>query len=494
MSAFCQYVPYTLAEGDWDSRRDELADRVETSIERFAPGFRDLVVEREALGPPDVERKIGLTGGHIFQGECLPEHMWDRRLPYRTGAEGVYLCGAGTHPGGSVIAANGRNAALAVLRISADAGRLREPNSLQQSGKRGTHMVVQGRIPGWCPGSASSASPSANPVGNAHERLGVAHSGEIPAYCRIRCMLHKRVPAAGDRGQRRPRVARRMRSSRIGLLVRGGTAPARPLGGAARALGPARRARARPRSARRSTRSASRSSAKKGRERVLSSTVARYSKRIGSLQGDITVLQRKQIAIQGDLDAKRAELARIQEDLRQERIRLARLRARLAEARIALAGRLVELYKADKPDVVTVVLESDGFADLLERTEFMQRVSDQDARIIDRVRTARADAKRTAERLDMLEERQTKVAAAIEARRDAVARVKGQLVDRRDAFAPVRSDKSTALASTRDDRQHLEGDLAALERENAESRPSSPAPRTARRRAPPARSAPAPAG
>ena len=115
MSAFCQYVPYRLAEGDWDSRRDEMADRVERSIERFAPGFRKLVVEREALAPPDVERKIGLTGGHIFQGECLPEFMWDRRLAYRTGADGVYLCGAGTHPGGSVIAANGRNAAQAVL-------------------------------------------------------------------------------------------------------------------------------------------------------------------------------------------------------------------------------------------------------------------------------------------------------------------------------------------------------------------------------------------
>ncbi|HYH88526.1 MAG TPA: peptidoglycan DD-metalloendopeptidase family protein [Solirubrobacteraceae bacterium] len=207
--------------------------------------------------------------------------------------------------------------------------------------------------------------------------------------------------------------------------------------------------------------------AKKSRERVLSSTVARYSKRIGSLQGDITVLQRKQIAIQGDLDAKRAELARIQEDLRQERIRLARLRARLAEARIALAGRLVELYKSDKPDVVTVVLESDGFADLLERTEFMQRVSDQDARIIDRVRIARADATRTAERLDVLEARQTKVAAAIEARRDAVSRVRGQLVDRRDAYAAVRSDKATALVSTRETRKHLEGDLAALEAANA---------------------------
>ena len=115
MSAFCQYVPYRLAEGSWDDRRDEIADRVECSIERFAPGFRSLVVAREALAPPDVERKIGLTGGHIFQGECLPAHMWDRRVPYRSGAEGVYLCGAGTHPGGSVIAANGRNAAMAVL-------------------------------------------------------------------------------------------------------------------------------------------------------------------------------------------------------------------------------------------------------------------------------------------------------------------------------------------------------------------------------------------
>ena len=206
---------------------------------------------------------------------------------------------------------------------------------------------------------------------------------------------------------------------------------------------------------------------KKGRERVLSTTISRYSTRINSLQGDITVLQRKEVAIQGDLDAKLAELARIQEDLRQERLRLARLKARLAEARVALADRLVQLYKADKPDVVTVVLESDGFADMLERTEFMQRVSDQDARIIDRVRTARADAKRTEARLDKLEKRQVKVAAAIEARRDAVARVKGQLVDRRDSFARVRSAKSTALASTRDDRQHLEGDLAALERENA---------------------------
>ena len=59
---------------------------------------------------------MGLTGGHIFQGECLPPYMWDQRLRTRTPMEGVYLCGACTHPGGSVIAINGRNAAMAVLR------------------------------------------------------------------------------------------------------------------------------------------------------------------------------------------------------------------------------------------------------------------------------------------------------------------------------------------------------------------------------------------
>ncbi len=70
----------------------------------------------EVMGPPDIERKVGLTGGHIFQGECLPAYMWDQRLAARTPMDGVYLCGAATHPGGSVIAVNGRNAAMAVLR------------------------------------------------------------------------------------------------------------------------------------------------------------------------------------------------------------------------------------------------------------------------------------------------------------------------------------------------------------------------------------------
>jgi phytoene dehydrogenase-like protein len=123
LSAFCQYAPYTFARGDWDVRRDDVGDRVTAAIERIAPGFGALVTDREVLGPPDIEARTGLTGGHIFQGECRPEWMWDRRVPARTPMEGVYLCGAGTHPGGSVIAANGRNAAKAVL---GDLGRRHE--------------------------------------------------------------------------------------------------------------------------------------------------------------------------------------------------------------------------------------------------------------------------------------------------------------------------------------------------------------------------------
>jgi phytoene dehydrogenase-like protein len=122
MSVFAQFVPYTLATGTWDERRDEVADATLAAIARYAPDVADCVIDRQVLGPPDVEERIGLTGGHIFQGECLPDQMWDRRFAARTPVHGVYLCGAATHPGGSVMGVNGRNAASAVLadRATAD--------------------------------------------------------------------------------------------------------------------------------------------------------------------------------------------------------------------------------------------------------------------------------------------------------------------------------------------------------------------------------------
>jgi len=114
MSIFAQYVPFALATGTWEQRREEIGDAALASIARFAPDVADAVVHREVLGPADVEERIGLTGGHIFQGECLPDQMWHNRFGPRTPIPGLYLCGASTHPGGSVMAVNGRNAAMAV--------------------------------------------------------------------------------------------------------------------------------------------------------------------------------------------------------------------------------------------------------------------------------------------------------------------------------------------------------------------------------------------
>jgi phytoene dehydrogenase-like protein len=116
MSVFAQYVPHTFASGSWDDHREAARKLALDSIGRFCSNIPQAVEDAQVLGPPDIEKKVGLTGGHIFQGEILPQFMWSNRLTARTPMPGVYLCGACTHPGGSVIAMNGRNAAMAVLK------------------------------------------------------------------------------------------------------------------------------------------------------------------------------------------------------------------------------------------------------------------------------------------------------------------------------------------------------------------------------------------
>ena len=187
--------------------------------------------------------------------------------------------------------------------------------------------------------------------------------------------------------------------------------------------------------------------AKKGRERVLTSDITSLSHQIGALQSQITTLQSRQVRLESDLAAKREELARIQERLRQERIRLAKLRARLAESRTVLAARLVALYKAGQPDIVMVILKSDGFAQMLERTEFIQRIGEQDKRIIDAVRAAKAQSAATAKRLDGLEARQQRITAAggREARRGRGGQDAGHL----DAGSSTRPCANRAGASSR---------------------------------------------
>ncbi|MET0730762.1 MAG: peptidoglycan DD-metalloendopeptidase family protein [Solirubrobacterales bacterium] len=205
---------------------------------------------------------------------------------------------------------------------------------------------------------------------------------------------------------------------------------------------------------------------RKGTERVLSSDIQQYSSKIKKLQGSISTLQSREQVFQEDLDARRAELAKTQSDLRSERARLARLRVKLAEGRRILSRRLTELYQADKPDLVTVVLNSRGFADLLERGEFLGRIQDQDNKIITLVKRARVDAIATAARLDKLESRQQRLTAIVLRRRDQVAEVKNQLIGTRVGYESTRAGKANALTKVRTERKQLETHLDELEKES----------------------------
>jgi phytoene dehydrogenase-like protein len=125
--AFSQYGPYHLAEGTWEAERDAYAARVLATLEEYCPGITASVVHREVLAPPDIEARFGLLGGNIFAGEMTPDQMFSLRPvfgygDYRSPVAGLYLCGAGTHPGGGVMAAPARNAARVIL---ADARRER---------------------------------------------------------------------------------------------------------------------------------------------------------------------------------------------------------------------------------------------------------------------------------------------------------------------------------------------------------------------------------
>ena len=121
---FVQYAPYSLANGgSWDSpgAREGFAKRVFDVVDDYAPGFSASILHHEVLAPPDMERIFGLTGGNIFHGAMSPHQLYFRRpVPgwshHATPIRGLYLCGAGTHPGGGVMGACGRNAAMVALQ------------------------------------------------------------------------------------------------------------------------------------------------------------------------------------------------------------------------------------------------------------------------------------------------------------------------------------------------------------------------------------------
>ncbi len=124
MSCFVQYAPYNLKEGNWDEKRDEFGDTVIATIAEHAPNIRELIRDRQVLTPLDLERDFGLSEGNIFQGELTLEQLFFLRpapgwAQYRTPIKNLYMCGSATHPGGGIMGAPGRNAALQLLKDGA---------------------------------------------------------------------------------------------------------------------------------------------------------------------------------------------------------------------------------------------------------------------------------------------------------------------------------------------------------------------------------------
>jgi phytoene dehydrogenase-like protein len=120
LSCFVQYAPYHLASGTWDEQREAFGDTVVETIAEYAPNLGNIIVGRQVLTPLDLEREFGLTEGNIFQGELTLEQLFFARpvpgwAQYRTPIRNLWMCGSATHPGGGIMGAPGRNAALRIL-------------------------------------------------------------------------------------------------------------------------------------------------------------------------------------------------------------------------------------------------------------------------------------------------------------------------------------------------------------------------------------------
>ncbi|MBY0495677.1 MAG: NAD(P)/FAD-dependent oxidoreductase [Cyanobacteria bacterium] len=121
LSAYAQFAPYQLRDGNWDTSRDAFGDTVVNTLAQYAPGLGSLIVGRQTITPLDLERGWGLTGGHIFHGELSLDQFFTMRPllgfgRYRTPLEGLFLCGSGAHPGTGLTGGSGFNAAREIAR------------------------------------------------------------------------------------------------------------------------------------------------------------------------------------------------------------------------------------------------------------------------------------------------------------------------------------------------------------------------------------------
>lgn len=202
---------------------------------------------------------------------------------------------------------------------------------------------------------------------------------------------------------------------------------------------------------------------KRAKEGVLTTQIQSMGSKIKGLRKRIDRLQSRQNQIQADLDRKEARRHRIATDLERTRKRLARLKKRLEHAKTVLSARIVAVYKAGEPDILTVALQSEGFAQMVERAVYLREVAKQDQRIILTVTRLKGETKRETVKLAALEREAAQLVAQVRERRNQVAGAKGLLANRRGDLASAVSSRKSTLASVSSSRRHDEEDLAAMQ-------------------------------
>jgi peptidoglycan hydrolase CwlO-like protein len=202
-------------------------------------------------------------------------------------------------------------------------------------------------------------------------------------------------------------------------------------------------------------------SANKSAAAALRSEIARDSARIRTTTGGLNEARAGLAGLQHDLDAREDQLRSVQTALVAARDRLVYLENRMHQATQALAANLVADYEGSRPDLVSVILNSHGFSDLLEQVSFMQRVGKQDARIVSNTRTARADVSREANRLVTLEQRDRVLTGQILAQRNHVAALQAALQTQQLSALGARSRASSKLSDVNGRLHTLEAKLAA---------------------------------
>ena len=184
---------------------------------------------------------------------------------------------------------------------------------------------------------------------------------------------------------------------------------------------------------------------------VLTTEIDHFNERIDQLSGEVAVLRNREAAVE-------AELKQVQDRLDVEHDALVALRGRLRRSLNVLSNRLVQIYKSDTPDMLTVLLESDGFADLIERFEYLQRIEQSDSTIVDRVRTLRNETEDTVLRIRVARDE-------IAAKEAELERTRVALEDQEAELEAARAKRQDLLDSVEGHIEKLEGDISDIQGE-----------------------------